>query len=82
MLQLAAESEQVGVKTIDMLGEQGEQIYRIEEGLDRVNQDMKKAEKNIEGLEKCCGLCVCPWNKCVYFKFNAKITDDYEFRYF
>jgi hypothetical protein len=63
MLQMAAESEQTGVKTIDMLGEQGEQIYRIEEGLDTVNQNMKKAEKNIEGLEKCCGLCICPWNK-------------------
>jgi hypothetical protein len=46
-----------------MLDEQGEQLDRIEEGTDRINQDMKDAEKNLEGLEKCCGLCVLPWNK-------------------
>ena len=28
--------------------------------------DMREAEKNIEGLEKCCGLCVLPWKKCAY----------------
>lgn len=46
-----------------MLDEQGEQLDRIEEGADRINQEMKEAEKNLEGLEKCCGLCVLPWNK-------------------
>ncbi|KAK7464535.1 hypothetical protein BaRGS_00037927 [Batillaria attramentaria] len=27
------------------------------------HQDMRDAEKNLEGLEKCCGLCVLPWKR-------------------
>lgn len=40
-----------------------EQLDRIEEGMDQINQDMKDAEKNLEGMEKCCGLCVLPWKR-------------------
>ena len=42
-----------------------EQLDRIEEGMDQINQDMRDAEKNLEGLEKCCGLCVLPWKRSV-----------------
>ncbi len=31
--------------------------------MDRINANMRDAEKNLEGLEKCCGLCVLPWNR-------------------
>ena len=48
------------MKTLVMLDEQGEQLDRIDENLDTINADMKEAEKNLTGLEKCCGLCVCP----------------------
>ncbi|KAK1786037.1 hypothetical protein P4O66_017762 [Electrophorus voltai] len=37
----------------------GEQLERIEEGLDQINQDMREAEKNLTDLGKCCGLCSC-----------------------
>jgi len=40
-----------------------EQIDRIAEGMDQINQDMRDAEKNLEGMEKCCGLCVLPWKR-------------------
>ena len=40
-----------------------EQIDRIGEGMDQINQDMRAAEKNLEGMEKCCGLCVLPWKR-------------------
>jgi synaptosomal-associated protein 25 len=33
--------------------------------MDQINQDMRDAEKNLEGLEKCCGLCVLPWKRLV-----------------
>lgn len=33
--------------------------------MDQINQDMRDAEKNLEGLEKCCGLCVLPWKRSV-----------------
>ena len=42
-----------------------EQLDRIEEGMEQINADMREAEKNLTGLEKCCGLCVCPWKKYV-----------------
>ena len=31
--------------------------------MDRINANMRDAEKNLEGLEKCCGLCVLPWKR-------------------
>lgn len=43
-----------------------EQLDRIEEGMDQINADMKEAEKNLTGMEKCCGICVLPCNKYVY----------------
>lgn len=63
MVALCEESQDVGVKTLTMLDAQGEQLDRIEEGMSQINQDMKDAEKNLEGLEKCCGLCVLPWKR-------------------
>ncbi|XP_052106089.1 synaptosomal-associated protein 25-like isoform X5 [Mytilus californianus] len=68
MLQMCEESQDVGIKTIVMLDQQGEQLDRIEEGMDQINQDMKDAEKNLEGMEKCCGLCVLPWKRMKNFE--------------
>ena len=31
--------------------------------MDKINAEMKEAEKHITGMEKWCGLCVCPWNR-------------------
>uniref|UniRef100_A0A2K5QTH7 t-SNARE coiled-coil homology domain-containing protein n=1 Tax=Cebus imitator TaxID=2715852 RepID=A0A2K5QTH7_CEBIM len=63
ILGLASESQDVGIKTITMLDEQGEQLNRIEEGLDQINKDMREAEKTLTELHKCCGLCVCSRNR-------------------
>lgn len=63
MLNMCEESKEAGIRTLVMLDEQGEQLDRIEEGLDQINQDMRDAEKNLEGMEKCCGLCVLPWKR-------------------
>lgn len=40
-----------------------EQLDHIEEDMDKINVDMREAEKNLTGMEKCCGICVCPCNK-------------------
>ncbi|XP_055346384.1 synaptosomal-associated protein 25-like isoform X2 [Paramacrobiotus metropolitanus] len=71
MVQMLEESKDAGIRTLVMLDEQGEQLDRIEEGMDQINQDMKEAEKNLTGLDKCCGLCVCPWNKGKNFEKGA-----------
>lgn len=63
ILGLAIESQDAGIKTITMLDEQGEQLKRIEEGMDQKNKDMREAEKTLTELNKCCGLCVCPCSR-------------------
>ncbi|KAL7677287.1 hypothetical protein ACOME3_003523 [Neoechinorhynchus agilis] len=74
MLQMCEDSKEAGIKTLVMLDEQGEQLERIEEGMDRINEDMKDAEKNLEGLEKCCGLFVLPWKKIKNFEKNSSYS--------
>uniref|UniRef100_A0AAQ4QLH3 Multifunctional fusion protein n=1 Tax=Gasterosteus aculeatus aculeatus TaxID=481459 RepID=A0AAQ4QLH3_GASAC len=56
-------SKDAGIRTLVMLDEQGEQLERIEEGMDQINKDMKDAEKNLNNLGQFCGLCSCPCNK-------------------
>nr|XP_033812116.1 synaptosomal-associated protein 25-like isoform X2 [Geotrypetes seraphini] len=63
MVQMVEESKDAGIRTLVMLDEQGEQLDRIDQGLDQINQDMKEAEKNLIDMGKCCGLCVCPCDK-------------------
>ncbi|XP_065656453.1 synaptosomal-associated protein 25 isoform X2 [Hydra vulgaris] len=63
MLLLAEETQDTGIKTLVALDEQGEKLNRIEENLDDINAGMKEAEKNLTGLEKFCGLCVCSCRK-------------------
>ncbi|XP_060275118.1 synaptosomal-associated protein 23 isoform X3 [Ovis aries] len=68
ILGLAIESQDAGIKTITMLDEQGEQLKRIEEGMDQINKDMREAEKTLTELNKCCGLCVCPCSRTKNFE--------------
>jgi len=63
MVNMMEESNSTGAKTIEMLENQGEQLDRIEKGLDDVNADMKQAEQHITQMEKWCGLCLMPWNR-------------------
>uniref|UniRef100_A0A8D0BU08 Synaptosomal-associated protein n=1 Tax=Salvator merianae TaxID=96440 RepID=A0A8D0BU08_SALMN len=72
ILGLAIESQDAGIKTITMLDEQGEQLTRIEEGMDQINKDMREAEKNLTELNKCCGLCVCPCNRTRNFESSKQ----------
>ncbi|XP_055853240.1 synaptosomal-associated protein 25 isoform X3 [Episyrphus balteatus] len=68
MLALCEESEEAGAKTLNQINVQGEQLDRVEEGMDQINADMREAEKNLSGMEKCCGICVLPCNKSQSFK--------------
>ena len=63
MVNMMEESNTTGAKTIEMLETQGEQLNRIEQGLDGINADMKQAEQHITQMEKFCGLCLMPWNR-------------------
>jgi len=72
MRTMMEDAADAGVNTLVMLDEQGEQLNRIEEGMDQINSDMKKAEEQLTNLEKCCGCCVCPWRKAVNFESSSK----------
>lgn len=63
MVGMMEESQEAGAKTMEALYKQGEQLENVEVGLDRMGDDMAEAEKQMREIEKCCGLCVCPWNK-------------------
>ncbi|CAF1006148.1 unnamed protein product [Rotaria magnacalcarata] len=63
MLGLVAESQEIGTNTMVALDEQGEKLKRIEEGLDNIHAGMTEAERNLTNLQKCCGLCVLPWQR-------------------
>ncbi|KAJ7303873.1 hypothetical protein JRQ81_011381 [Phrynocephalus forsythii] len=63
MLQYIEKSKEAGIQTLVMLDNQGDQLDRIEDGLDQIIQDMKEAEKNLSDLGKCCGLFACPCRK-------------------
>lgn len=63
MISLCEDSRGAGAKTIEMLEHQGEQLRRVEGNIDNVNDEMRQAEKHLTGMEKWCGLCVCPWNR-------------------
>ncbi|XP_078023538.1 synaptosomal-associated protein 25 isoform X1 [Epinephelus lanceolatus] len=68
MMQLVEESKDAGIRAVVMLDEQGEQLERIEEGMDSINRDMREAEKNLTDMAQCCGLCVWPIRKLKAFE--------------
>uniref|UniRef100_A0A8C7LDK5 Multifunctional fusion protein n=2 Tax=Oncorhynchus TaxID=8016 RepID=A0A8C7LDK5_ONCKI len=61
--EVSSTSKDAGIRTLVMLDEQGEQLDRVEDGMNHINQDMKEAEKSLKDLGKCCGLIICPCNK-------------------
>ncbi|XP_044059877.1 SNARE_SNAP25N and SNARE_SNAP23C domain-containing protein isoform X1 [Siniperca chuatsi] len=68
MMHLVEESKDAGIRALVMLDEQGEQLERIEEGMDSINRDMKEAEKNLTDMAQCCGLCIWPIRKLKAFE--------------
>uniref|UniRef100_A0A672R4R2 Synaptosomal-associated protein n=1 Tax=Sinocyclocheilus grahami TaxID=75366 RepID=A0A672R4R2_SINGR len=40
-----------------------EKLKNVEQEMDQIKHDMKQARKNLNELSKCCGLCLCPFNR-------------------
>ncbi|EGD78036.1 synaptosomal-associated protein [Salpingoeca rosetta] len=59
-------------RTLQMLDEQGHQLNRVEENLDGINANTKRAEKELTKMEKCCGIFYCPCTKRQSFDENAR----------
>lgn len=78
MVALVEESKAVGIDTIDNLVQQGEQLDRIDDGLDEIAVGVKKAEHNITEMNKCCGLFTLPWKRWKKFESGDAYKDAYD----
>ncbi|XP_061174860.1 synaptosomal-associated protein 25-like [Saccostrea echinata] len=74
MTDLVHGAKEAGIRSLVLIDEHGEQLDRIEDDMNQINEDMEDAEKNLEGLQKCCGLCVLPWKRPQMFRRGG----DYE----
>ncbi|XP_055357785.1 synaptosomal-associated protein 23-like [Paramacrobiotus metropolitanus] len=78
MVRMMEESQEAGAKTMENLYRQGEQLDRVEDNMDQMNQDMREAERNMQQMEKCCGLCVCPWRRRKNFEKSTNYKRGFE----
>ena len=73
MMNLCAEAKDAGIKTLVALDDQGEQIDKIEAGLDSINADMGLAEKALKAMDLACGIFPKFWKKSEGFKEDDAI---------
>lgn len=73
MISLCEESKEAGIKTLVALDDQGEQLEKIDSGMDSINADMKIAEQALKGMELCCGIFPKFWKKSNDFKEDDAI---------
>lgn len=70
-LRLAVETRDVGADTLATLDAQREQLQRVEERLDHMNGNLKKAEGTLSRMEKWFGLVSFSWHR------NPEKTNEY-----
>ncbi|VUZ49814.1 unnamed protein product [Hymenolepis diminuta] len=63
MVTMAEESHQMGAATMETLHHQGEQLNRMNDQMNVIHEDIKHTEKNLDNLEKCCGIFKLPWKR-------------------
>ena len=76
MMNLCAEAKDAGIKTLVALDDQGEQIDKIEAGLDSINADMGLAEKALKAMDLACGIFPKFWKKSAGFKEDDAVWGD------
>ncbi|CAH8431352.1 unnamed protein product [Schistosoma margrebowiei] len=63
MVRLCDESTKVGAQTLGKLESQGQQLRGIDSDMDTIREDLHEAQRDLDEIDKCCGLCVLPWRK-------------------
>ena len=63
MMNLCSEAKDAGIKSLVALDDQGEQIDKVEAGLDSINADMGLAEKALKAMDLACGIFPKFWKK-------------------
>ncbi|CAM4644619.1 unnamed protein product [Leuciscus chuanchicus] len=49
-------------RRILQMTEEVKKLRNVKQEVGQIEQDMKRARKNLNELSKCCGLCVWPWD--------------------
>eukprot|EP00091_Calanus_sinicus_P000736 TRINITY_DN1067_c0_g1_i2.p1 TRINITY_DN1067_c0_g1~~TRINITY_DN1067_c0_g1_i2.p1 ORF type:complete len:203 (-),score=77.07 TRINITY_DN1067_c0_g1_i2:240-848(-) len=73
MMNLCAEAKDAGIKSLVALDDQGEQIDKIEGGLDSINGDMGLAEKALKSMDLAFGIFPKFWKKSEGFKEDKEV---------
>lgn len=63
MAEFCEQAKDAGIKIIVALDDQKEQLDRIQDGLTVMREDLIHAEKNLRGMDKCCGIFNNPFKK-------------------
>ena len=61
--QIAVETERTGADALITLHEQGEQLDNVEENLEDIDSALKRTDRELTELEKCCGICRLPGSR-------------------
>merc|ERR1712122_399450 len=63
MMNMCAEAKDAGIKSLVALDDQGEQLDKVEAGLDSINNDMGLAEKALKSMDLAFGIFPKFWEK-------------------
>lgn len=63
MADLCEQAKDAGIKIIVSLDDQKEQLDRVQDSLTVMREDLIHAEKNLRGMNKCCGIFINPFKK-------------------
>lgn len=63
MRRMAEDTREVGAETLKNLDDQGQKLDHINDDLNKMRANVKEGEDQLHQMEKCCGCCVCPWNR-------------------
>ena len=73
MMNMCAEAKDAGIKSLVALDDQGEQLDKVEAGLDSINNDMGLAEKALKSMDLAFGIFPKFWKKSEGFKEDDAI---------
>jgi len=78
MVALVEETKAVGIDTMDEVVRQGEQLDNVESHLDDIAFGVKKSEKHLDEMDKCCGMFTLPWKRWKKFDHSAAYKDAFD----
>merc|ERR1711910_131894 len=73
MMNMCAEAKDAGIKSLVALDDQGEQLDKVEAGMDSINADMGLAEKALKSMDLAFGIFPKFWKKSEGFKEDKEV---------